>query len=141
MATPPPDNHPFLGLVCILLGLYPIVMAAKWLPLAQNAVHAPLWVISLSGVVFIIAGMMLSLRQHPKLNNLLAAILLASMAAIGGWIAFLAPPDGFSGGIPFLSKAQNIALARSCFGFGAFVSAVLCGYAIRQFLRAKSNSG
>lgn len=111
----------------MLLGFYPIAIAAKWLPFDQNAVHAPLWIIFLSGVVFVIAGIMLLLRQHAQLNNLLAALLLASMAAVGGWITFFAPSDGFSGGVPFLSEVQNTALARGFFGLGTLLTAMLCG--------------
>lgn len=77
--------------------------------------------------------------QQSKLNHLFASIWLAAMGAIGDWVAFFAPANGFSGGLPFLSDVQNVVIARAVFGGGAVMTFLCCGYALRLFFSADTS--
>ena len=100
--------------------------------------HAPLWVIFLCGVVFLLGGAMLLVDRNSKFNALCASLLLLVMGVIGAWVALLGPAAGFSGGIPFLPQAYNVTLARWVFGLGALVSFMMLVYAIRSLLKPRT---
>jgi hypothetical protein len=121
-----------LALVAIACGGYALLAASGVLP-AQTENDTPSWVIGLVGVMFVIAGIMIFLRNYSRALDLFAAIILASFTLIAGWIAFHASSEGFSGGIPFLPNDMNVSLARVMFGLGALLC---CGgflYALKRF--------
>jgi hypothetical protein len=121
---------------CLALGLYPLLIAFGVITIDATDIQAPMWMLAVCGIVFVIGGCMLLLTRHARLNNLLAALICLAFAAVGGWVALFSPPEGFSGGIPLLSDAANIRLARWVFGGGAVISLALCGYAVRLALRS-----
>ena len=123
-----------LAFVAIACGGYALLAASGVLPM-ETANDTPMWVVGLIGVMFLIAGTMIFLRNHSRLLDLFAAIILASFSLIGGWVTFHASPEGFSGGIPFLPHDINVSFARVMFGLG---SALCFGgflYAVRRFFR------
>lgn len=124
-----------LGWVCLLLGIYLMLMALEWLPVEEGSVNAPLWVLALCGIVFICAGLMILLRQHKRLVDWLAALVCFSFAAVGCWVSLYAPAEGFSGGIPFLGQENNVVLARVVFAAGAVICLLMSIYALRQALK------
>ena len=134
-----PDRaHPLWGWFCIGLGLYAVALATELLPADAAMLHAPLWVIFLCGVVFLLGGAMLLVDRNSKFNALCASLLLLVMGVIGAWVALLGPAAGFSGGIPFLPQAYNVTLARWVFGLGALVSFMMLVYAIRTLLKPRA---
>lgn len=112
-----------------------MAIACDLVPYDPANVHAPMWVVFLCGFAFVLSGLTILLGHHPKVNQLLAAILLISMGSIGAWIAVFAPPDGFLGGIPFLPDVLNVSLARWGFGGGALVLYVWAAYTIRRIIQ------
>lgn len=119
-----------LALVAIACGGYAL-LAASGVISAQTANDTPDWVLGLVGIVFVIAGIMIFLRNYSRALDLFAAVILASFTLIAGWITFYASSKGFSGGIPFLPSDMNVSLARFMFGlgtllcFGGFLYALL----------------
>lgn len=126
------------ALFCLAVGLFPLLVAFGVISPDPADVHAPPWVLAVCGMVFVIGGCMLLSGKHARVDNLLAALTLLCFAAIGIWVALFASPEGFSGGIPLLSDATNIRIARWVFGSGAAVSLTLLGYAMRRALRRGS---
>ena len=123
-----------LAIIAMTCGGYALLAASGVLPI-ETANDTPTWVVGLIGMMFLIAGVMIFLRNHSRLLDLFAAIILASFSLIGGWITFYASPEGFSGGIPFLPHDINVSFARVMFGLG---SALCFGgflYAVRRFFR------
>lgn len=140
--TPPTKSESpvFLGWVCIAVSLIPIARGLRLFPalLPVHSGDAPDWVILVAGVVFVISGLMILVGQaNERLNHFLAALFTAAMGACGIWVSVLSPDEGMSGGLFFLSRAQNIFVARCVFGFGAAVSFLLCSYAIKQLAKRK----
>jgi hypothetical protein len=121
-----------LALVAIACGGYALLAASGVLPV-QISNDTPVWVVGLIGMVFVIAGVMIFLRNYSRALDLFAAIVLASFTLITGWIAFHASSEGFSGGIPFLPNDMNVALARVMFGLGALLCFGGFLYALKRF--------
>jgi len=130
--------HPGWGWFCIILGLYPIAIATELWPVDATAVHVPIWVVFLCGVVFLMGGAMILIDRDSKFNAVCAAILLMGMGAVGAWVTVLGPPAGFSGGMPFLPGEYNVIFARWVFGCGALVSFMISAYAIRALLKPRA---
>lgn len=115
-----------------MLGLYPIAIAAGVLEVDPDSLNAPPWILALCGLVFVIAGCMVLLGQHGRINDILAALILLSFALVGAWVSLFSPAEGFSGGLPLLSRETNRLLGRVIFGLGALLSFSLFVYALRR---------
>jgi len=125
-------NRFIVGLLCIALGAFPLSIALGLLPVDEGDVHAPMWVVAISGIVFLIAGCMIILGNHTWANDLLAGVLCLLFGVVGVWVALFSSSEGFSGGIPLLSNAANVTLARWVFGGGALISFSIAVYAFRR---------
>jgi TRAP-type C4-dicarboxylate transport system permease small subunit len=121
-----------LALVAIACGGYAL-LAASGVITAQTANDTPAWVLGLAGMTFVIAGIMIFLRNYSRALDLFAAVVLASFTLITGWIAFHASSAGFSGGIPFLPSDMNVSLGRVMFGLGALLCFGGFLYALKRF--------
>jgi hypothetical protein len=117
------------------LGGFLILVACGLISDDPSQRHAPDLIIALSGSVFIIAGSMVLVGHQSRYNDLLAAILCLMFGAIGAWVAFLSPSEGFSGGLPLVSKEFNILFGRWVFGFGSIVCFAISGWALTRFFR------
>ena len=115
-----------------------MALATELLPADAAMLRAPMWVIFLCGVVFVLGGAMLLVDRNSRLNALCASLLLLVMGVIGAWVALLGPAAGFSGGIAFLPHAYNVTLARWVFGLGALVSFMMLAYALRTLLQPRA---
>lgn len=124
----------------LLLGLYPLTAALGILPIDPRDVHAPGWVLALCGLVFIVGGLMILLGHRARLNDALAAVFCYSAAAMGAWVALFGPADQITGGLPFLSRAANVALGRAVFGSGAVLSLAIAIYATRRAATASASN-
>lgn len=121
-----------LGLICIVLGTLPLLVALGVIPVDEADVYAPIWVVAISGMVFLIGGCMIFLGDHSWANDLLAGVLCLLFGVVGVWVALFASSEGFSGGIPLLSDAVNVTLGRWVFGGGALISFSISAYAFRR---------
>ncbi|MGI9221481.1 MAG: hypothetical protein ACR2QS_10670 [Woeseiaceae bacterium] len=121
-----------MALVAIACGGYALLAASGVLPV-ETANDTPIWVLGLVGVMFVVAGCMIFLRNYSRALDLLAAVILASFTLIAGWITFHASSEGFSGGIPFLPSDTNVSLARIMFGLGTLLCFGGFLYALKRF--------
>ena len=121
-------------------GLFVMVASTVFWSTFEKAAHAPQWILFLCGLVFFMASVMIVVGQESPVNNLLAALLLFSMSAIGLWASLFGDSENISGGLPFLSHAANVIIARWLFGFGAFVTGLLGVYAVRLYRRKKAEA-
>lgn len=130
-------SHPLWGVACILIGVLVMLLGAGVLPVKPSANDAPGLVIALAGGVFFVAGAMMVCPPESRYRSLGAAVLLLCFAGAGFWVAFLAPSEGFSGGLPMAPRAMNVVLARLLFGSGVLICLALSVYAVREFLRGR----
>lgn len=124
-----------IAFLCIALGGFLVLVACGLISSDPDQRHAPDLIIALSGSVFIIAGSMVLIGHQSRYNDLLAAILCLVFGSIGAWVAFLSPGEGFSGGLPLLSKESNIMLGRWVFGLGSIMCFAISAWAFTRFLR------
>lgn len=123
-----------IALVAVACGGYMLLMSVDVLP-GEMADNTPRWIGALAGFVFVIAGVMIFLRNHSRALDLFAAILLAAFALMAAWIA-IHGAEGISGGVPFLPRDANISLGRVLFGFGAVLCFGGVFYAMHRFFKA-----
>lgn len=119
-------------MLCIVLGALPLSVALGLISVSEGQIHAPMWVVALSGIVFMIAGCMILLGNHSRANDVLAGVLCLLFGIVGIWVSLFSPDEGFSGGVPLLSNAANITLARWVFGGGALICFAISVYAFRR---------
>lgn len=132
MSSHSPRSRLTWGLVCIALGCYPISIALGLLPVDEAKVMAPMWVVAMSGIMFVIAGGMILLGDHSWANDLLAGILCLLFGIMGTWVSVFSSSAGFSGGVSLLSDESNVTLGRWMFGIGALMSFAVSAYAFRR---------
>jgi len=120
------------GLGCITLGCFPILVSTGLLDAWKSASLAPYWVVVGTGVIFIIAGFMILMAHHSRVNDLLAAVLLMIFGILGVWASLFGTSESISGGLPFFSREINVLIGRWVFGISALISFALCAWAIRR---------
>lgn len=116
-------------------GLLLAAIAVDVIRVDPTSVHAPRWVVFTIGLVFVLAGVSAFVGVSSRARDLLAAIVLLAMSAVGGWVSLFGASGSFSGGLPILSRGVNVVLGRTLIGFGAIVTFVLSVYAMRRGLR------
>lgn len=121
-----------LALIAIACGGFILLVASGVIPM-QTANNTPMWIVGLVGVMFVLAGTMIFLRNHSRVLDLFAALILASFTLLAAWITLYGSPDGFSDGIPFLPDKANVSLARIMFGFGAVLCFAGFLYALKRY--------
>ena len=124
-----------LALIAIACGGYALLAAIGVMPI-ETANNTPPWIVGLAGLVFVIGGVMIFLRNHSRVLDLLAAIILASFALIAAWVAVYGSAEGFSGGISMLSGDTTVSLARVMFGIGAIMCFAGFLYAMRRYFQS-----
>lgn len=137
-----PTGNILAGLLCVAMGVFPLLATFDIGPLDHNDINGPPWLGFASGGVFIAAGLAVMVGQSaPLVNGVLAILALTGLAAIGNWIAFGAGERACSGGISlswFWSGGQLSDMAcRIPFGLGAIVgNGALCFFSVSLLQKA-----
>jgi hypothetical protein len=84
--------------------------------------------------MFVLVGFMLLARDH-RASDAIATVLLLILAAIAGWVTFVAPEGTLNRALPFIPASVNDALGRLLFGFGAVVCVGMALWALRRLFR------
>lgn len=129
------EDHRIWAAIFIGLGLFIIAASVNLIRVDESSFHAPRWVVFLAGAVSALSGLMLIVGENSRVRHLLAAVLLLSMGATATWVSLFGSTEGFSGGIPLLSREANAAIARVLAGFGAVLSFGLSAYVFRRAIR------
>lgn len=129
-----PKHNWFAVLLCAIAGAFPVGIGLGVIPYDAGKLHAPPWVIILSGAAFWLAGALLMARDKPRLTNGLAFVFLMMFSAIGAWVSLFGESGAFSSGEGALS-GPGITLARVMFGFGSLVCLLMALVALRWFVK------
>jgi hypothetical protein len=124
-----------LALSAIGCGGLALLAASGAFP-AEMANGTPVWVLGLVGVVFVIGGSMIFLRNHSRALDLFAAMLTAAFTLIAGWVTLYGSAVTMSGGIPLLPDKVNVSIARLMFGLGTLLCFAAFLYALERFFDA-----
>lgn len=83
---------PLTALFVCAVGLYPIAIGLKILPIPAHSLHAPYWLMTAIGIAFFFAGIAIGLqclRQAKSLlYNIVVAIILMAMLTPFAWLVF-----------------------------------------------------
>lgn len=123
-----------LGFFSLVMGLVVMAVAADILPADESSIHAPRWVLSAAGLIFVLCGVLVFLsmgtqeRGHTAggksleiVQTLIGNGVITLFALILSWIAFGPGERQFSSTIslPFISISSadaNELSGRICFG-------------------------
>lgn len=128
-----PAKNTLFAILFFVVGLFVAAMAIGLVPVDEADADAPMWLLYVVAVVFMLAGVMIIIGQENRYNDLLAALLMVAMGAIGVWVAISAGASGFSGGIFLLPRASNVMLGRIAFGTGSLICFAMAAYALSRF--------
>lgn len=130
-----PAKNTLYAILFFVIGLFVAAMAIGLIPVDEADADSPMWLLFVVAVVFMLAGVMIIIGRENRYNDLLAALLMVAMGAIGGWVAVISGASGMSGGIPLLPRAGNVMLGRIAFGSGSLICFAMAAYAMRRFFR------
>jgi hypothetical protein len=106
------------------------------IPMKPGSLHAPAYIVVIAGLLFWFAALSILFGStRPRFNSLLAAILFALLAVVGGWISFFGASNAFGGGVPLVSHAANEWVSRLMFGCGAIICLLCSFYALMRAVR------
>ena len=113
------EVSPLLGLamggVFAAVGLTILFVSLGWIPVDPSSIHAPMWVLGLAGIVFMLPGLLMC--YYGVRNGLaksgetvvektwggpgwfVGAVIISAFAAIGLWVGFGGGTRQFSGGV------------------------------------------
>ncbi len=128
-------DHRIWAALFIAVGLFIIAISIDLIKVDESSFHAPRWVVFLAGTASALAGLLLFIGKNSRVSYLLVGLLLLSMGASATWISLFGSIEGFSGGIPLLSREANVVIARVLAGFGAIMSFGFSAYAFRRAIR------
>jgi hypothetical protein len=116
------------GLLCIGLGLFPMLAAFDVGPLRRADINGPPWLGFVAGGLFVMAGFALLAGERlrdPRLAFVFVFVILAGFAAIGNWIAFGAGTRtcgvSATGFLLTTSRGAGDLACRAAFGVGALI--------------------
>ena len=128
-------KNTLFAILFFVIGVLVAAMAIGLIPVDEADVKSPMWVFYLVSMVFMIAGVMIIIGRKNRYNDLLAALLITAMGAIGGWVAVYSDSSGISGGIFLLPRESNVMLGRIAFGTGSLICFAIAAWALKRFFR------
>ena len=124
-----------LGFAAIAGGVAVLLVAAGVVAVDPTTVHAPRWVLGACGAVFALGGLAVIVPEGSPVGSAAAGTLVLAFGLVGGWVALFGEAEGFSGGLAFVPRAVNVAIARGLFGAGALLCFALFAWGVRQTVR------
>lgn len=109
------------GAAFVLSGFVVLCVGTGMIPVAEESMLAPGWVIALCGAVLVLAGLTAFVETvEASLIDPLAVLFILSFAVVAAWVAFGADEGAFYGQVAVGRPGTREALSRVAFGIGAF---------------------
>ena len=148
--TATPQEARWIGAIAAAAGLYFVLVGLGLLPIpgGPRNLHAPLWVVLLAGLAFLLGGIAIVIQAIGRadatgelptnaphwiriVQYLIGVAIFASFAMIASWIAIGGDAKQFSGNVLMFGASTNAMIARSAFGLGAIICwLVTIGFAV-----------
>ena len=128
-------KHRPWGVLLLAIAIFIAAVSVGIIPLDESTINVPRWVLMIVSGTFALASVLVFVGQDSRAGDLIAGIVLLSMALIGGWISIFGSTQNLAGGLVFLPIEANIVLARALFGVGAILTLGIFIYAIRRALQ------
>lgn len=135
-----PSTAFLCGLFTAAMGGFLVLVGLAVIPANPRSVNAPLWVATVAGLCFLLAGISVVVGaihgvsdtgELPKDTGwwvrlfyyLVGVFMAGALASIGSWVAFGPGARAFSGtGLFMLSPEANATIGRIVFGLGAVLT-------------------
>ena len=138
-----------VGACIMVVGLLIVLMSADVIPTDERKFHAPRWVVSACGLMFVLAGVALAAFSAPGAPEgagrptwrsfLLGGSIVGLLAAVFNWVAFGPGERRFGGAIsvPFaaVSGPASEWSGRVAFGIGATLIDLFLVWMVARGLR------
>ncbi len=134
------QNPKALAIFMGTVGVFFVLLGTGIIPIELQENEAPAWIITVCGVIFIIAATLTLRGQGARFNQLLASILIALMGTIGAWVALFGDSSQMSGGMNILSDETNLTFGRAIFGLGTLICYATAIHAFRLHLKERKQS-
>jgi hypothetical protein len=134
-----------LGLLVMAMGGFIVAVGTGMVPVPDESIHAPRWVIVVAGLAFVFAGVSVVQQafQIEAFKYVPGLVIVLALAAVANWVAF--GPGDRSGegtltvvGIPIPVTSQIA--GRVAFGFGAVVIDLLLVAGLVHWFRNRSGT-
>jgi hypothetical protein len=106
-------------IVATLAGGFAVLEGTGVTQFGEMANNTPRWVLTMVGVMFLTAALMVFVGTAGWPNELGATVILGGMALMFGWVSFYGDEAGFSGSGVLISQATGLPVGRIMFGLGA----------------------
>lgn len=113
-------------------------MGVGVVPVEPGSVHAPPWVLVACGAVFVLGGVAMLTYDRPRIQSAAGGTIVLAFGLVAGWVALFGEAAQFSGGLPFVSRGLNVAIARGMFGLGSVLCFVLFVWGTSKMLRGEA---
>jgi hypothetical protein len=123
-----------ISVFLVLMGLLIASIALGIVPIEESKIHAPRWVVGLSGILLVAVGIAAGIGKPNAVASMCAGVFVIGMTVLTGWIAIFGSGEYFSGDLPFLSRQGNIILSRVIFGAVSAMGLAISVVAIRKIL-------
>jgi hypothetical protein len=124
-----------LVVAATLVGGFAVLEGAGVTQFGEMANNTPRWVLTMVGVMFLTAALMVFLATAGWPNDLGATVILGGMAVTFGWVSLFGDEAGFSGSGVLISQATGLPMGRIMFGLGALMCLAAAFYALTLCIR------
>ena len=115
----------------IMAGIIIELVAWGVVSVDKERVHAPMWVIGLTGLLFLAGGVLLA-KPGGRIGTWAGGVVVSVITVVSGWVALYGPAEHFSGDLPWIAGETNVLIARLVFACVALLGlAILVGAVAR----------
>lgn len=129
-----------LSLTFSLIGIFICLEGLGITHLGENKNNTPGEILVLTGIIFIIASIMIHMDKRKKINNFLASLLTLIMGILMGWVSLFGKASGFSGNNTVLALITDLPIDKLMFGLGSLLCFVVSAIAFSMFLKSKPSN-
>ncbi|MEM7469396.1 MAG: hypothetical protein AAF387_21300 [Pseudomonadota bacterium] len=132
--TPSPQlQQRLVGIAAILAGIMVLLMAQGIIPVGEDQIRTPIFVVYLGGIIFIATGLM-AIATVRFFVHLCGLAIYLSFATVLWWITLSAPDWLFDGRSLFLSRDTSVFFSRLLSGTLATLATGVLIYAIAKVI-------
>ena len=135
-----------IGLLVMTMGGFILGIGLGFVPVPEESIHAPRWVIAAAGLAFLFAGVAVVQQafQIEKFKYVPGLAIVLALAAVANWVAF-GPGDRSGEGtltvVGISIPVSSDIAGRIVFGFGAVAIDVLLVVGLVHWFRDKGKTG
>lgn len=127
---------------CLVAGAWIMLTAAGVLPMDETKLHCPKAVFFVVGLMFFAGGLAMLLKHNHYAKLVCVVLILGAFTVVSGWCGLFGDEAQIntSAGIPFLTREQNIRVARVFFTGGSVICFLMLIWTVRCFFKGDAGA-